>query len=139
MLTDKDCVSPPTSSWACLVGRGDLTFVGKFQNCVAAGAKGMILYNNDPMNADAPLSASFGDEKTSIPVLTITRALGETIKATLVGKKAKLGAPKKSTTRSVFLPLTNRKDQGACGDCCMYSFSFSGFVFFYFFTPQLIV
>jgi hypothetical protein len=118
MLTAQDCVSPPTTPWACLIQRGDLTFVGKYQNCVAAGAKGMIIFNNDANDANAELSASFGDEKTAIPVLCVTRATGETIKSTLLGKTAKLGAPKKATKSGVFMPLTHRKDQGSCGDCC---------------------
>lgn len=119
MLTAQDC-GAVTGAFVCLVGRGDATFAAKLANCVGAGAAGMIIYNNNPL-PDEPLSAGFGDEKTPIPVLCLTRAQGEQLLASGVGKLVDMTTPRAPTKSGVFLPLTARKDQGACGDCYLFA------------------
>ncbi|WP_315121794.1 M28 family peptidase [uncultured Clostridium sp.] len=56
-----------------LIKRGNGSFEEKAVNAVAAGASGVIIYNN----IDEPLNATLGDYVSPIPVLTISKADGE--------------------------------------------------------------
>ncbi|MRX72045.1 M20/M25/M40 family metallo-hydrolase [Bacillus lacus] len=66
-----------------LISRGEgLTFAAKVQNAAAAGAAGVILYDN--VESAAPLNPSLGFE-SSIPVAGVTRASGLALKADYAG------------------------------------------------------
>lgn len=56
-----------------LIKRGEASFEEKARNAVAAGASGVIIYNN----IEEPLNATLGDYVSPIPVLTISLADGE--------------------------------------------------------------
>lgn len=61
-----------------LVERGELTFREKYQNAVAAGAGGVLVYNNEDGNVLGNL-----DEEGSVPVVGVTRDVGEDLLAQL--------------------------------------------------------
>lgn len=60
-----------------LIERGDLTFVRKAENAAAAGAGGVIIYNNE----DGPLVANA--DGVTVPLVGISRGDGETAKRQL--------------------------------------------------------
>ncbi len=55
-----------------LLERGDLTFREKYQNAAAAGAGGVLIYNNEAGNVIGDL-----DENAGVPVVGITQDAGE--------------------------------------------------------------
>ncbi|MFJ7934602.1 M28 family peptidase [Sporosarcina sp. NPDC096371] len=57
-----------------LIQRGDFTFWEKVQNATAAGATGVIIYDN--VNSSTPILPGLSN-KSSIPVVGITKANGE--------------------------------------------------------------
>ncbi len=65
-----------------LVQRGDCTFVSKVENMTAAGAKGVLIFDNKTTLQDAPIVTG-----TSIPAIMISKSAGETIKAALLEGK----------------------------------------------------
>lgn len=125
-LGSAKCTNPPaTGKWACLIERGEVTFVEKVQSCVSQGASGLIMFNKvvlkeDGSEDDPEFSASLGDERASIPVLCVKRSVGLRIKNTLLGKQATLEVPPEQAS-TAFLPLTNAVDQGSCGSCYLFA------------------
>lgn len=62
-----------------LVVRGTCTFQAKATNAIAAGAIGVVIYNN----TDGDLNGTLGDTFTAdVPVLSVTQALGTQLAAT---------------------------------------------------------
>ncbi|ANU21734.1 aminopeptidase [Planococcus plakortidis] len=62
-----------------LIQRGGFTFAEKVQNAEAAGAAGVLIYNN--VDQAGPLNPSLGGNEMDIPVGGITKASGEALKA----------------------------------------------------------
>jgi subtilisin family serine protease len=62
-----------------LIQRGELAFVEKIANAKAAGAVGVIVFNNIP----GPIGVSLGDSFDLIPTLSMSKEDGEVIKAEL--------------------------------------------------------
>lgn len=62
-----------------LIQRGELAFVEKIANAKAAGAVGVIVFNNNP----GPIGISLGDSFDLIPTLSMSKEDGEVIKAEL--------------------------------------------------------
>jgi hypothetical protein len=124
--TGTKCAGAPTSGkWACLIERGEVTFVEKVATCVAQGASGLIMFNkqvlkDDGSEDDPEFSASLGDERAALPVLCVKRSVGLKIKATLLGKLATMEVPPEQAS-TAFLPLTNAVDQASCGSCYAYA------------------
>jgi minor extracellular serine protease Vpr len=74
-------VKPPVDSLTgkvALIRRGTCAFAEKVTNAIAAGATGVILYNNVP----DPLNATAGGN-VSVPVIAISQVDGESISALL--------------------------------------------------------
>lgn len=63
-----------------LISRGDFTFQEKVENAYAAGAVGVLIYNN--IESPGPLNPSIGE--ASIPVGGISKASGEALIADVV-------------------------------------------------------
>lgn len=61
-----------------LIERGGITFSQKVTNAYAAGAAGVLIYNN--IDQPGPLSPSLGGAEMPIPVGGITKASGEALK-----------------------------------------------------------
>jgi aminopeptidase YwaD len=59
-----------------LIQRGTITFTEKVQNAQAAGAIGVIIYNNAPGNVQAPLAAP-----STVPAVTISQEEGQALLA----------------------------------------------------------
>ncbi|MEH7343486.1 M20/M25/M40 family metallo-hydrolase [Bacillus sp. JJ1532] len=59
-----------------LISRGDITFKEKIDNAIAAGAIGVLIYNN--VDSPGPLNPSIGGD-TTIPVGGISKASGEAL------------------------------------------------------------
>ena len=68
--------SPSTSGHIALIKRGTITFTEKVKNAEAFGATGVIIYNNQPGNVQAPLR-----EPSTIPAVTISQEEGEALVA----------------------------------------------------------
>ncbi|CAI6082901.1 hypothetical protein PAECIP112173_03719 [Paenibacillus sp. JJ-100] len=62
-----------------LIQRGELAFVEKVANAKAAGAVAVIVYNNIP----GPIGVSLGDNFDLIPTLSMSKEIGEVLKAEL--------------------------------------------------------
>ncbi len=68
-----------TPGHIALISRGSCTFAIKANNALAANAAGVVIYNN----IDGDLSGTLGDAFTgNVPVLAVTKALGEQLRAT---------------------------------------------------------
>lgn len=61
-----------------LIERGGFTFAEKVQNAYAAGAAGVLIYNN--IDQPGPINPSLGGNEMPIPVGGITKAAGEALK-----------------------------------------------------------
>jgi aminopeptidase YwaD len=59
-----------------LIQRGTITFTEKAQNAEAAGAIGVVIYNNAPGNVQAPLAAP-----STVPAVTISQEEGQVLVA----------------------------------------------------------
>jgi subtilisin family serine protease len=78
-----------------LIQRGEITFKDKAANAIAAGAAGIVVYNNAPGLIQGALTDD-GSE-VSIPVVMIEQTVGEAAKATLAAggtAKASIGVVK---------------------------------------------
>lgn len=62
-----------------LISRGGLTFIEKVNNAYAAGAVGVLIYNN--VDQPGPINPSLGTGSVQIPVGGITKASGEALLA----------------------------------------------------------
>lgn len=60
-----------------LISRGEITFREKVDNAAAAGAIGVLIYNN--VDSPGPINPSLGSGEVSIPVAGITKASGEAL------------------------------------------------------------
>ncbi len=68
----EDFPADGAQGWIALIERGDLTFSEKVGNAIAAGAAGVIIYNNASGRLLADLSGT-----VTIPVVGISQAAGE--------------------------------------------------------------
>jgi serine protease len=73
-----------------LVARGEIKFIEKVENAIAAGATGLIIHNNAPGLVNATLGMTNGN-RVAIPVFVITQAVGEALKEALE-KQSKVSA-----------------------------------------------
>ncbi len=76
------CTAPAAGSLAgavALIRRGGCTFYTKAANAVAAGAAGVVLYNNQAGQLTPSLSPPNGSPGITVPVVMITSADGATI------------------------------------------------------------
>lgn len=69
-----------------LIQRGGFTFAEKVQNAEAAGAAGVLIYNN--VDQAGPLNPSLGGNEMAIPVGGITKASGEALKTDVLAADA---------------------------------------------------
>ncbi len=83
------------------VSRGECTFAEKHMNAEAAGAKAVIIYNNQP----GSISMTMQGSSAVIPVVSITQAEGEAVAAT--GNEVATGVYE-GTIKITFLPETKR-------------------------------
>jgi Zn-dependent M28 family amino/carboxypeptidase len=81
-----------------LVSRGSCTFAVKQANATAAGALGLVVYNNVP---DAPLTGTFGGPVEGVPAGGVTQAAGQALLAQ-VGQTATLDIEVTVTETSTF-------------------------------------
>jgi len=71
-------VCSDATSKVCLIERGEFNFSEKANNCEAGGGVGVIIYNN----VEGEISGTLGDDFVgTIPVVAVTQADGETLKA----------------------------------------------------------
>jgi secreted trypsin-like serine protease len=83
-IGDEQCTD--ATNKICLIERGDINFSEKVENCQAGGGIGAIIYNN----VEGIFSGTLGEDFTgSIPVVAITQADGDTLKAN-IGASASL-------------------------------------------------
>lgn len=64
-----------------LIGRGEIAFVDKVKNAIAAGAAGAVIYNNAPGLIQGALTQD--GSTVAIPAMMIEQTIGEELKATL--------------------------------------------------------
>jgi hypothetical protein len=120
------CAGAPTSGkWACLIERGEVTFVEKVATCVAQGASGLIMFNkvvlkDDGSEDDPEFSASLGDERARAAGALRQALRRSAIKSTLLGKQATLEVPPEQAS-TAFLPLTNAVDQGRAARATLFA------------------
>jgi Zn-dependent M28 family amino/carboxypeptidase len=67
-----------------LIQRGACTFKIKATNAIAAGASGVVIYNNTPTDPNQPLNGTLGSVGQNVPVIGTTFAIGSEI-VTLLG------------------------------------------------------
>lgn len=84
-----------------LIGRGEISFGDKARNAIAAGAAGVIIYNNVPGLLQGALTTD--GSILPVPVMMIEQAVGESLKASLVsGEKASVTVQTMATDYSAF-------------------------------------
>ena len=94
-----------TAGHVALVSRGECTFEQKANNAIAAGASGVVIYNN----AAGDLAGTLGDTFTAnVPVLGITQALGQQLAVT-PGLALALTTSTTRVTNSTFNVLAESK------------------------------
>lgn len=98
-----------------LISRGELTFADKVANAVAAGAAGVIIYDN--VDQPGPLNPSIGGE-TTVPVAGISKASGEALRNDILaqGKTVTLTVEKLGSATSKNIIATRTPDKGSNHD-----------------------
>ena len=71
----------------CLIERGEINFSEKAENCEAGGGVGVVIYNNTEGSINGTLGDNFSG---SIPVVSISQADGQALKASSLGEVASL-------------------------------------------------
>lgn len=95
-----------------LISRGDLTFRQKVDNAVAAGAIGVLLYDN--IDQLGPLNPSLGTGDVAVPVGGITKVSGEALLKDVVaqGKTVTLNVQRIANAKSQNIIATRTPNQG---------------------------
>ncbi|MFZ7942813.1 M20/M25/M40 family metallo-hydrolase [Neobacillus sp. 19] len=98
-----------------LISRGEITFKEKVDNAVAAGAIGVLIYDN--ISQPGPLNPSIGGE-AAVPVGGISKASGEALLKDVVtqGKTVTMNVQRLKNAKSQNIIATRKPNQGANHD-----------------------
>jgi subtilisin family serine protease len=82
-LAPSDCGTPPAGTWVAVVQRGSVTFATKAHNAAAAGASGVLLYNNSTVPVSPTLGTPDDGGTPWLPTIIVSQADGQAIVAGL--------------------------------------------------------
>ena len=82
-LAPSDCGTPPSGTWIAVVQRGSVTFATKAHNAAAAGASGVLLYNNTTVPVSPTLGTPDDNGTPWLPTIIVSQADGQAIVAGL--------------------------------------------------------
>lgn len=82
-LAPSDCGTPPAGTWIAVVQRGSVTFATKAHNAAAAGASGVLLYNNTTVPVSPTLGTPDDNGTPWLPTIIVSQADGQAIVAGL--------------------------------------------------------
>jgi subtilisin family serine protease len=82
-LAAGDCKAAPKGTWVALVKRGSITFADKVRHAAAAGASGVVLYNNTTVPVSPTLGTPTDGGTPWLPTVIVSQADGQKILAGL--------------------------------------------------------
>ena len=82
-LDATDCANPPLGTWVAVVQRGTISFANKVRHAAAAGASGVLLYNNTTVPVSPTLGTPDDDGTPWLPTIIVSQADGQAIVAGL--------------------------------------------------------
>ncbi|HZP56382.1 MAG TPA: M28 family metallopeptidase [Dehalococcoidia bacterium] len=100
---------PPGARGAvALIERGELTFQDKIANAAAAGATGVIIFNNAPGNFDA------GADTVAVPAVTLSQQDGEALRARLAAGQVQATVSVSPPTGTSYNVIAKPKGAAQC-------------------------